>query len=101
MCRAGHVVTDTTSKDPVSFGAGQVRGGLPGAGEPQGQQPQPLVAVVAAPAKHRVPQVPRFRRPEAAGGYSTLTLLWGKKIFLTSLSASSFATCPSYGYSEH
>ena len=39
------------------------------------------------------------------GGYSILTVtLLRKKIFLTSLPASSFVTCkgfPSYGYSEH
>ena len=103
--RAGHVVTDSTSGALVTFGAGRVRADTSRL-ESLKAAALPLVVVVVAPAKERIPRGPRFRRPGSSqGGYSilTVTLLW-KKIFLTSLSASSFVTCkgcPSYGYSEH
>lgn len=64
--RAGHVVTDSTSRALVTFGAGRVRAETSRL-ESLKAAALPLVVVVA-PAKERIPRGPRFRRPGSSRG---------------------------------
>lgn len=102
--RAGHVVTDSTSRgachlwcrpgESRDFQVGEPQGSSLASGGGGGSCKREDSAGASLQKTRKLP-----------GGYSILTVtLLRKKIFLTSLSASSFVTCkgcPSYGYSEH